>query len=545
MAEAARRTRTDYLMLAGFCGFLFFFGLSYFGLVGADEPRYAQVAREMLERHDWITPTLGGRPWLEKPVLYYWQAMLAYSLFGVSDWAARIPAAFDATVMVLAVYVFLRRLRPGFHLDGALICASCAGVVGYARAASMDMGLTAAFTIAMLAWYAWYEQGSRLSLAAAYVFLGLATLAKGPVALFLALAVVLVFAWTLRDRKILSRSLWLPGIALFGCVTLPWYALVQARNPEFFREFIVGHNLARFSTNLYHHSEPFWYYLPVILLGLLPWTAFVVAAALEAVRVGWAERGRVLQPEDEFNVFLLLWLAVPLVFFSLSRSKLPGYIVPAIPAGALLLAEYIRRRVLAEDDPPRWVFGVHSLVAASLLLPALVIQYLVLQKRFPWGKGAAMGAGAALLVAVFMTITLARARGLRLVRFVTLVPVVLTVAALLRIGGTALDAVLSARPLARELSAMETVPLPLAVLSVSRETAYGLAFYRNQVIAHYEWGEVPSGEHIVVAPEGAESTVASLAGSRRVSYLGSYAPQHLDYFWVSAPGAQGMMHMDH
>src|ERR1700731_1293470 len=143
------RTR-DSLVISVFCAFFFFYGLGPFGLIGADEPRYAQVAREMLERRDWITPTLGGKPWLEKPPLYYWQAMLAYTIFGVSDWAARVPAAVDATVIVLAAYLFLRRSCPGFALDGALITASCAGVIGYARAASMDMTLASAFTLAML-----------------------------------------------------------------------------------------------------------------------------------------------------------------------------------------------------------------------------------------------------------------------------------------------------------------------------------------------------------------------------------------------------------
>src|SRR5271155_82869 len=153
--------RTDILLLVAFCGFLFFYGLGSFGLVGADEPRYAQVAREMLARHDWITPTLGGEPRLEKPVLYYWQAMLAYSIFGVSDWAARLPSAVDATLMIAAIYVFLRRFRPGSQLDGALMTASAAGVVGFSRAASMDMPLAATLTIAMLAWFAWKETNGR------------------------------------------------------------------------------------------------------------------------------------------------------------------------------------------------------------------------------------------------------------------------------------------------------------------------------------------------------------------------------------------------
>src|SRR6266446_6625733 len=141
------RTRTDSLLLAGFCAFLFFYGLGQVGLIGADEPRYAQVAREMLERRDWITPVLGGRPWLEKPPLYYWQAMMAYAVFGVSDWAARLPSALDATFLVLAVYFFLRRFRPGFEVDGALITAWYAVIIDSARAETIALSVAAALTI--------------------------------------------------------------------------------------------------------------------------------------------------------------------------------------------------------------------------------------------------------------------------------------------------------------------------------------------------------------------------------------------------------------
>ena len=150
-------TRTDLLLLAAFCGFLFFYGLGAFGLVGVDEPRYAQIAREMLDRSDWITPTLQGKAWLEKPVLYYWQAMVSFRAAGVSDRAARLPGAFDAAMLIAAIYFFLRRFRPGSELDGALITASCAAVVGFAHAAATDMPLAACFAIALLAWYAWYE----------------------------------------------------------------------------------------------------------------------------------------------------------------------------------------------------------------------------------------------------------------------------------------------------------------------------------------------------------------------------------------------------
>src|SRR6266496_2771809 len=167
----------DWLLLLAVCGFFFFWKLSSFGLIGADEPRYAQVAREMLARHDWVTPTLGGIPWLEKPPLYYWQAMLAYRAFGVSDWAARLPSVIDATILIFVAYWFLRRCRSGCALDGALMLATSAAVVGYARAASTDMPLAATFGIAMLAWFAWFECGKRSLLLAFYAALALAMLA--------------------------------------------------------------------------------------------------------------------------------------------------------------------------------------------------------------------------------------------------------------------------------------------------------------------------------------------------------------------------------
>ena len=144
------QNRTDVLLLVALCGFLFFYGLGSFGLLGADEPRYAQIAREMLNRSDWVTPTLLGKPWLEKPVLYYWQAMLSFRAFGVSDQAARLPGGVDAALLIAAIYFFLRRFRPGSEIDGVLITASCAGVIGFAHAAATDMPLAACFSIALL-----------------------------------------------------------------------------------------------------------------------------------------------------------------------------------------------------------------------------------------------------------------------------------------------------------------------------------------------------------------------------------------------------------
>jgi 4-amino-4-deoxy-L-arabinose transferase-like glycosyltransferase len=522
----------EWLLLAGFCVFLFFYGLGQFGLVGADEPRYAQVAREMLSHRDWITPTLSGMPWLEKPPLYYWQAMAAYGIFGVRDWVARVPSAIDASLIVLAVYLFLRKLRPGLHLDGALVTASAAGIVGFAHSASTDMPLAAMFSLAMLCWYAWWETSEQKLLYGFYFFLALGVLAKGPIAAVLAGAVIVLFALAAGKSQIVLKSLWLPGMFLFFIVSMPWFVAVQLRQPEFFRVFILEHNLARFGSDLYHHAQPIWFYIPVAILALVPWVAFVGAAKLEVLQAWWAERKALFETGDALNLFLLVWLAVPIVFFSFSRSKLPGYILPAIPAGPLLVVEYVRRHVDG-DRPPTWVISAHAIVAAAPLVPALGIGYILVQHRLPWGTITMVSAAVALAVAIGIAITLFGKLGLRVLYFVTLVPVVLAVAALLKIGAPVTDELLSARPVAQQLGSMEIKPLPLAVLGVRRETEYGLEFYRNQPISRYERRQVPLDEHLLLAPEGARGAIPQFVGTRRVAYLGGFPPQHLEFYWVA------------
>jgi 4-amino-4-deoxy-L-arabinose transferase-like glycosyltransferase len=532
------RTRTDVLLMAGFCAFLFFYGLGRFGLIGADEPRYAQVAREMLDRHDWITPVLGGHAWLEKPPLYYWQAMLAFSVFGVSDRAARIPAAFDATLLVIGVYLFFRRFRRGGEVDAALITASCAGMIGYARAASMDVTLAATFGMGMLSWWAWRESGKRIYLALFYVLIALGMLAKGPVAPFLAAAVIMVFALGARESRLVLKTFWVPGILLFCAIALPWYFEVQIRNPQFFREFILEHNLARFSSDLYHHRQPFWYYLPITLLALLPWTVFVIAAMVQPLRIWWTER-RLVSPEPDFewqfSLFAGCWLAAPVVFFSFSQSKLPGYILPSIPAGALLLANYLRRQLADEEkNVSKGLVLLHALLASVPIIPSLLIAYIVSGRQLPAGQPMLVAVGGAFVLCAAIALTLVSRMRLRMLRFVTLIPVVLSVAAVLRLGAASLDQKLSARPLALEIGNLETHQLPLAVYGVSRELEFGLTFYRNQTAVRYESGSVLAVEHLLVAPATWKVNVAKRTVGRRVTFLGHYTPQDVDYYWVAA-----------
>ncbi len=321
------RRSTDALALIAFCGFLFLLGIQLLGLVGADEPRYAQVAREMLARHDWVTPVLYGHPWLEKPPLYYWSAMLSYKAAGgVSDTAARLPSAFLSCLLIIFIYVWTRRFFRGMQLDAALITASAAIIIGFGRSASTDMPLAVMFTAAMLCWYGWHVSNVRNWLLGFYLFSGLATLAKGPVAALLAGLIIVIFASLRRDKRLVLRTLWPIGIALYLAVTLPWFIAVQRANPEFFRVFFLQHNLERFTSNIYHHPQPFWFYLPVALLALVPWTVFVVDAVVDAIR-DWRFSVQQSPGQEDFRAYLALWFLLPILFFSLSHSKLPGYIL--------------------------------------------------------------------------------------------------------------------------------------------------------------------------------------------------------------------------
>lgn len=525
---------TDWLLLVAVCAFFFFWKLSSFGLIGADEPRYAQVAREMLARHDFITPTLSGTAWLEKPPLYYWQAMATYRVFGVSDWAARLPSACDAFLLVLAVYWFLRRFRPGMELDGALILATSAGLVGYARAASMDMALAAAFGIAMLAWFAWFESGTRICLAVFYVGLALGLLAKGPVAPFLAALLITLFALSQKSIEIVKKTLWLPGILLFCAIGLPWYVAVQVRNPEFFHVFILEHNLSRFGTNLYHHPEPFWYYIPVTLLGWMPWSVFVAAALVWAIR-------RFRTPQQQaLAEFLLIWIAMIVMFFSISRSKLPGYVLPAISAGAILVVEYLREKV--GQKPPFAIAAFHGAALGSLLILQATVQF-SLEHRFAnsaesgwiffsFAVLAGMALGVVLTVGAGVMLLLRRFRYENL-RAISLPFAVATLSIALLHSGPTINATLSARGVAEALSQYDPHHLPVATFLVPRETEFGLAFYRDRVIPRYELGQVPDGEHLVVAAQGYPTGVSKAAG-RKAVFLGNLATQKLDFFYLPA-----------
>lgn len=549
-------TVAEFFTLIGFTTFFLGYGLipylggSVIGLVGADEPRYAQVAREMLARHDYITPVLYGKPWLEKPALYYWRAMFAFKDFGVHGWSARLPSAEFAWILVVLIYLHMRRFRPGGQLDAALITVSCAGIIGFARGASTDMQLAAPFCIGMLGWYAWYETDRKFWLFDLYFFGGAATLAKGPVAPFLAICIILLFAALRKEWSLLRRTIWWPGILLYLAMVLPWFIAVQHRNPQFVRVFFLQHNLERFATDRFRHAESAWYYIPVMGLALMPWLALAISALWDAIRNSideWKVRRNpdryVGNPRtgDAFPEFLVLWAIFPTIFFSFSQSKLPGYILPAVPPITILCGDYlnrVRKRGLHTGLLIAHALFVGTLVGGALMLP----QILVHSGDWPPARviAAAVVVGFAVAVAIFVVVL---RFGLVRLRIATLIPVALILVFLLGTrNGVLLDQKYSARTLAHELAALPDAPHQIAIFKARRDVQYGLAFYLNEKVPNYEHAGVPAGAHLLVVRDfhnvekQAQSTAElhKLLDGREYEPLFFYRPQDLTVYRVSA-----------
>ena len=507
------------------------FGGDGLGLVGADEPRYAQIAHEMLNRFEsahtlkdhlsaCVTPYLYGHPWLEKPALYYWRAMFVFRDFGVHDWTARVPAATFAFIMVVLIYLHMRRFRPGGHLDAALITAACAAIIGFSRSASTDMQMAAPLAIGLLGWYAWYETDSKFWLFDIYFFTGVATLAKGPVAPFLAIVIVAAFAFLRRDWSILRRSFWWPGALLYLAMVLPWFIAVQHQNPTFFREFFLQHNLERFATNRYEHQQPFWYYLVVVLLALMPWTVIAVRALIDGIHTTWCEwrvrRSSLCkpcagQPGDAFPEFLVLWALIPIVFFSCSQSKLPGYILPSIPPITILTGDFIFRRRKAGIQ--LWVLVSHAVLCAVMTLFALLLPWFVAHGTQMPPLHALVIALLASIGAALLIIVVVKGFGVVRLRLVTICVLMVLVLFLYGVGPFfgvpaiaqtkrvihVLDRSYSARPLAERLVTFAPIDETVAVFRVRRDVEYGLSFYRNRAVVNYEESGVPDEQHLLVA----------------------------------------------
>ena len=326
------------------CAGIFFYGLGSLPLIGPDEPRYAQVAREMFTSGDWITTRLGGINWFEKPALTYWLSAAGYALFGENEFGARFFIAVFAAVGVLLVYWFGKRVRSArFGFLSAAVLATCGMWPGFARVATFDLTLSVALTLALTSFFLWErneeQQGrSRFFFAMSFA-LGLAVLAKGLVGIVLPSAIIGLYLLLTRRLKIIfNPKLLLIGAAVFLATAATWYAPVIVKHGrEFINEFFIGHHFQRYLSNKYKHPQPAYFFFLVALAGSFPWTFYLIGNAWQSLR-NWRET-----LADRLRLFLWLWVLATVGFFSFSGSKLPGYVLPIFPAISLLVGLELER----------------------------------------------------------------------------------------------------------------------------------------------------------------------------------------------------------
>jgi membrane-associated phospholipid phosphatase len=360
---------------------IFFHQLKAVPLFDVDEAVFAEATREMLETGDLITPTYNYAPRYDKPILFYWLMAAAFSVFGTNEFAARFWPALAGSALVAMTFGFAHAaagLR--FALVSALILATSVEMIALARLAITDMILTFFIAASLYGFYlaltnsdgAHSGRWSLIGWAAA----GLAVLTKGPIGILFPLAIVSIFiaaSGKFRARFALRPAI---GVGLFSLIALPWYAIeTWITNGAFLEAFLGKHNVERYLSVNSGHEGPWYYYLIVILAGFFPWSAFLPAA----VKSAWKER------RDDLPLFLLIWIAAVLVFFSLAQTKLPNYIAPLLPPMALLVGWWLDRHVLNEFPRGARAAALGGAAASLVVAAGASLSYIFmesLQARF-------------------------------------------------------------------------------------------------------------------------------------------------------------------
>ena len=332
--QSAALNPVKILLLVLIYGLLWFGTLNYRHLIPSDEGRYAEISREMLVTGDWVTPRYNGYKYFEKPPLQIWATATAFNLFGIGDWQARLWTALTGFLTILFVGFTGARIynaRAGW-IASLVLASSPMWVIG-GHINSLDMGLSAFLVAALcsllLAQTSRLQSGTRNWMWACWAFMGLATLSKGVIGLAIPGMVFVVYSITAWDWKIWKRLYIISGTIVFLAITAPWFVLVAQRNPEFLEFFFIHEHLQRFTQTAHSRTGPIYFFIPLLILGFLPWVAQIPGAIGQA----WQERNR----QFSSGWLLTCWFAVIMGFFSLSQSKLPGYIIPIFPALALIV----------------------------------------------------------------------------------------------------------------------------------------------------------------------------------------------------------------
>lgn len=372
MIENNKSLRRDvFLLLLLILPFLLAF-LGARGLNVPDEGRYPEVAREMWLTGDFVTPKVNGVVFLDKPALYYWLQAASYQVFGVHEWSIRLmPALFGAlgTVLVFIAGWKLFSRRAAWLAAAVFVCNPLYFLSS--QYANLDLEVAVWITAALVAFALAHKQpvnpvSQRWLLRAAWAAMGLAVLTKGLIGLVF--PGMIVVAWSLVNGqwRTLFRLQWLAGLAIFAAITLPWYLSVQQANPQFFNYFFIYQQFQRFSGTGFNNVFPFWFYVPILLVGLLPWSLFTPAALVQTLKKAWDKS----DSEQSSSLFVLLWFGLILAFFSIPASKIVGYILPVVPPLALITGAHIDRRWNNPKGTIRYAYVVAAL-CALIALPLL------------------------------------------------------------------------------------------------------------------------------------------------------------------------------
>ena len=503
--------------------------LGALGLTGPDEARYAWIARSMASTGDWVTPKLYGRPWFEKPVLYYWAAAVGFEIFKSPEYAARLPSMLAALTAAFAIamlgWIFYGRRTAWF----ALLMSPTIATVAFARAATPDMLFSALLTITLgtAAGILWRAGAlGALAVDAPPTFptitvdriwfgtsLGAATLAKGPAAIILAGGSLLLWAIATNRLRILRHFFHPTVLISFAAIGLPWYILCAHRNPDFLRTFLLHHNFDRYVTPVFQHRQPFWFFAPILLIAIFPWTPLLIALACDA----WnSYRRRDWKSSPAF--LFACWIIFPVVFFSFSQSKLPGYILPVVPALILLLAVSAERLAEAvKASSPSGTTGRVLLATMGLLWLLLGLAaglphfYTLIGKKLAFAPPLI---AASLATHVHHLVVFIAAAGLvsvllALVRRGSIAVVVIALAftALAEDAGRrvvpALDPWISARSMIKSAQKTSAMSLPWQSLELNRSWQFDLNFYAQREIV--EWNpQSPDQTLVLTNPKGIE-----------------------------------------
>lgn len=331
---------------------IWFSNLEYRTLIKPDEGRYAEIPREMVVTGDWVTPRLNDLKYFEKPPLQYWATATAYTVFGEHQWTSRLWTGLTGFAGLLLVwFAGLRLFGREAAVYATLLLSSSMLYVMMGHINTLDMGVTLFITLGIFGLLlAQSETGlkQRNWMWLAWAGMGLAVLSKGLMGIILPGTAVFIYCMVQRDFGVLWRMHWLSGLAIFLLITAPWFYQVMHANPEFFERFFIYEHYTRFTTKDLGRYQPWYYFVPILLAGALPWTVLMFDALYRTAFGGQIRRSGADKPFDS-ALFLLIWAVFIYVFFSISGSKLPSYLLPMFPAMALLMGKRIgemRERVL-------------------------------------------------------------------------------------------------------------------------------------------------------------------------------------------------------